>query len=787
VGSPSFATIGEITRRKDGLAKVTGKELYPSDMNLPYMLHARVLRSPHPHARIVSIDTSAAEKMGAVCITAADVPQTRYNERQVSIPAKTYRDRTVLPHVVRQVGEGVAAVAARTEALAERAIRAIDVEYEVLPAVFDPRAAMEPDAPQLYDDVMLGDVVLPIERNVACERRVTVGDVEIGFAEADLVVEREYQTGRVYHAQMEPKAAVCRPQADGGIEVWATMQSIHNTRQLLGRIFDIPLSKVSVHRSSIGGAFGSSIQMNTPIAICVALALKAKKPVKLVLTREEDMYDHCKYPAVISVRYGVKEDGTITAGEMKTLVDVGSHNIQAYPLLGCMSGWFVSLYRMPHMNFEGTTVYTNKAPACAMQGYGNPDVSFAVESTIDIIAEKLGMDPIELRIKNYVGLGEEFWGQGPTVRSIIRSCGVEEMLRKGAPMIGWDERGRPEDKTGRYRRGIGVGRTFHTSGTGAAMPGEVIDYSTAMVKVNEDGSVDFSTALMCHGGGTLEACAKFVAEELGVPLDKVGISPASTTDTGYDVCTHATRGVYCGGGAVVEAAKGAKARLLEFASRLIEVNPEALQIAPDHEAGQGVIFLEGAAGKRITVGEVAKTAQLKGWGTAVAVSSHRMVNCPPCFVTNFVEVEVDTLTGEVKVTRAVCAVDAGTVVNPDLAAGQLEGGLCRGIAQALLEDTDYRTDTGELTCGGTYVDYKLYTAADMPPVDDVQTFFATTFEPSGPFGAKGIGEAANNAVAAAVMNALENAIGIRFQFIPVTPEMILTALQGGACEGVFPE
>jgi xanthine dehydrogenase molybdenum-binding subunit len=238
---------------------------------------------------------------------------------------------------------------------------------------------------------------------------------------------------------------------------------------------------------------------------------------------------------------------------------------------------------------------------------------------------------------------------------------------------------------------------------------------------------------------------------------------------------------------VVEAAKGAKARLLEFASRLIEVNPEALQIAPDHETGQGVIFLEGAAGKRITVGEVAKTAQLKGWGTAVAVSSHRMVNCPPCFVTNFVEVEVDTLTGEVKVTRAVCAVDAGTVVNPDLAAGQLEGGLCRGIAQALLEDTDYRAATGELTCGGTYVDYKLYTAADMPPVDDVQTFFASTFEPSGPFGAKGIGEAANNAVAAAVMNALENAIGIRFQFIPVTPEMILTALQGGACEGVFPE
>ena len=512
----------------------------------------------------------------------------------------------------------------------------------------------------------------------------------MGFEEADLIVEREYQTGRVYHAQMEPKAAMCRPLADGGIELWATLQSIHNTRQLLGRIFDLPLSKVRVHRSNIGGAFGSSIQMNTPVAICVALALKARKPVKIVLTREEDMYDHCKYPAEIHLKYGVKRDGTIVAGELKTLVDIGAHNIQAYPLLGCMSGWFVSLYRMPHMNFEGTAVYTNKTPACAMQGYGNPDVSFAVESHMDIIAEKLGMDPIELRLKNYVGLGEEFWGQGPTVRSIIKSCGVEEMLLKGAEMIGWKDRGRPEDKTGRYRRGIGVGRTFHTSGTGAAMPGEVIDYSTAMVKVNEDGSVDMSTALMCHGGGTLDACAKLVAEEMGVPFDLVGISPASTTDTGYDVCTHATRGVYCGGGSAVEAAKSAKARLLEFASRLIEVNPAALQIAPDPETGEGVIFLEGAADKRITVREVAKTAQLKGWGTAIAVESHRMVNCPPCFVTNFVEVEVDTWTGEVRVPRAVCAVDAGTVVNPDLAAGQLEGGLCRGIGQALLEDTAVR-------------------------------------------------------------------------------------------------
>jgi xanthine dehydrogenase molybdenum-binding subunit len=772
-----FHAIGRIFRRKEGYARVTGREIYSSDVSLPHMLYARVLRSPYPHAKIISIDTREAEKLGAVCISHNEIPKIKYNERQVSIPQKTYRDRTVLPDKVRHVGEGVVAVAAKTEALAEKALKRIVVKFEQLPAVFDPYEAMQESSPVLYEDIMLGDKVLPIRQNIACFREVGEGDVERGFKEADLIVENEFKTGRVYHSQMENKAVVCRPEADGGITVWPTTQSIHNTRQLLGRIFNIPLSKVNVHRVPIGGTFGSSIQMNTPIAICVALARKAQKPVKLVLTREEDMYDHCKYPTIMRLKYGVKRNGTLTAGYLKTIVDIGGHNIQAYPLLGCMAGWFVSLYRMPHLKFEGTAVYTNKAPACAMQGYGNPQVSFAVESQMDIMAEELGIDPIEIRLKNYVGLGETFWGQGPTVRSVIRSCGVEEMLLRGKEIIGWENRISPQLKTQRFRRGIGVGRGFHTSGTGAPTPGEVIDYSTAMVKINEDGSVDCSTALMCHGGGTLEAGAKIVAEELGVPLENVGISPSDTRSTGYDVCTHATRGVYCGGASLQRAAQKAKRTLFEFASRLIDVNPAALRIHPEEGSGQGVIYLPGTLAKNISIGEVAKTAQFKGWGSIIGVVSHRQVNCPPCFVTNFIEVEVDTLTGRIRLTRAVAAVDAGTVINPDLASGQLEGGLCRGIGLALLEDTDYNTETGELTCGGYLTDYKIFTAQDMPSLDDISTFFASTYEPSGPFGAKGIGEAANNATAGAIANAIYDAVGIRFKEAPITPEKVLDAFK----------
>jgi xanthine dehydrogenase molybdenum-binding subunit len=772
-----FSTIGRVTRRKDGISKVTGKEIYASDVTFPNMLYGKAVRSPYPHAKVISIDTSAAEKMGAICIVYDDVPKIRYNERQVSIPQKTYRDRTILANVVRHVGEAVAAVAAKSEALAEKAMRSVVVEYEQLPPIYDAEESMKPNAPKIYDDIMLGDEIFPIEKNIACFREVSEGDVEKGFAEADLIVENEFKTGRVYHGQMETKAVVCQTGADGSIDVYPTTQSIHNTRQLLGRIFEIPLNKVNVHRVTLGGSFGSSIQMNSNIPICVALSLKAKRAVKMVLSREEDMYSHCKYPSVIRIKYGVKSDGTITAGELKTTVDIGAHNIQAYPLLGCMAGWFVSLYRMPNLRFEGTAVYTNKVPACAMQGYGNPQVTFAVESQIDIIAEKLGIDPIDMRLKNYVGLGETFWGQGPTVRSIIKSCGVEEMLVKGRELFDWNQRTHFKEKTGRYRKGIGVARGFHTSGTGAPTPGEVIDYSTAMVKVNEDGSVDFSTALMCHGGGTLEAAAKVVAEEMGVPLDKVGISPSSTRTTGYDVCTHATRGVYCGTSTIQKATKEAKDKLLAIAGRMIDVNPLALVIEPDEESGQGIIHLPGAPHKSISIEKVAKTAQYKGWGTIIASLTHRQVNCPPCFVTNFIEVEVDMETGKITLTRAIGAVDAGTVVNPDLAAGQLEGGLCRGVTLALLEDTDYHEETGELTCGGFLTDYKMYSSQDMPPLKDVTTFFANTYEPSGPFGAKGIGEAANNATAGAVANAIYDAIGIRFKETPMTPEVVLEAIQ----------
>lgn len=772
-----FKTLGRVTPRKDGIAKVTGAEKYASDITVPRMWHARVLRSPYAHARIKSIDTRAAEALGAVCLTFSDVPKLKYNERIVSTPPHLYRDRTVLADKARHVGEAIAAVAAPTEALAEKAVRALQVEYEVLPTITDPEKAMEPGAEPIHTAVVLGEKEIPIENNVAVKREIIMGDVEEGFAEADLIVEREFKTSRIYHAQMECKSVVCNPEPDGGITVWPTTQSIHNVRQLLGEIYSIPLHKVNVKRVTIGGTFGSSIQMNSVIPICVGLALKARRPVKLVTTREEDMYDHARYQTSIKLKLGVKRDGMLVAGHMRAVADIGGHNIQAFPLLSVLAGWWASLYKLPNMKFEGKAVYTNKQPSCAMQGFGNPQATFVTESLMDEIAHDLGMDPIEFKLKNYVGLGGTFWGQGPSVQSIIRSDGVPQLLAEGARRIGWSTRPAPGSQSTRYRRGIGMARGFHTSGAGAPKPGEVIDYSGALVKINEDGSVDVVHAMMDHGGGTLEAIAKIVAEELGVPLDKVGISPADTLTTVYDVVTHATRGVYAGGGAAHKAAKKAKAQLLDYASRVLGVQAESLVIEPDEKLGQGVIYCPSFPEKRMTVGALAKMCQVNSWGSIAAVESLRQVNCPPAFVTYFIDLEVDTYTGIVTTKRVAIGSDCGTVVNPDMAIGQLEGGLSKGMGYALVEDNRWDPQTGQLLSKGFWVDGKTPSMSESPLLKDIETHFADTYEPSGPFGAKGIGEAATNPCAAAYANALYNALGIRFRELPISPEKILAGLR----------
>ncbi len=772
-----FNIIGHATRRKDGIARVTGQEQYTVDLKLPRMLYGRYVASPYAHALVKRVDTSAAKALGTVVITWDDVPHVPFNERIVSVPWVLHRDRTVLADKVRRMGEPVAAVAAETEELAERAARAVVVEYEPLPVVTDPWEAMAPGAPQLYDTVAygLGETVT-VKNNVIVERDINQGDIEQAFAEADMFVEGHFKTPKIYHMQMEPKGAVCKPEPDGGFTLWCTTQSIHNVRIILGQVFNIPLSKIDVRRMAVGGTFGSSIQMNTVIPITVALALKAGRPVKISLTREEDMHDHSKYPSDIQLKIAAKRDGTLLGAEMSVVADIGAHIIQGYSYLGVCAGWLMSLYRFPALRYNGKAVYTNKGPSCAMQGFGNPQITFAVESLIDELARKLNLDPIELRLKNYVGLGGTSWGQGPLVKSIVQSDGVPQLLRDGAAKFGWYEPRPSTDPQDRYRRGRGLARGFHTSSAGAPAPGDIIDFSGALVKINQDGSVDVVSAVMDHGGGTLEAFAKITAEALCVPLEKVDVSPVGTRTSVYDVVTHATRGIYAGGGAVLKATQKVREELLQTASHYMNVQPEALRLRLDEALGQGVVYAPSLPGKQMTVGEIATRCWTDSWKTIAAVESYRPVNCPPCYVTVFVEVEVDTWTGIVRTVKAVMGGDSGTVINPVQVAGQLEGGLSKGAGFALYENLEWDA-TGQLRSKGYLVDGKVPGINESPRLDSVTTHFADTYEPSGPFGAKGIGEAATNPVAGAYANAVRDALGIRFYELPITPEKILAALK----------
>jgi len=776
-----FEILGKDSRRKNAVARVTGRERYSVDVTLPRMLHGRVLVSPYAHARIKGIDVSAAEAMGAVVLTFDDIPKVRYNERIITTPSVLHKDFYVLADKVRYRGEAVAAVAAETEDLAEKAVRAIEVEYESLPVYTEPREAMAGDAEPIYDRVLWGGEPFDIKRNVACERDIEEGDVEAAFADADVVVEGSFETPKVYHAQMEPKTAICDPEPDGGLTVWCTTQSIHNVRIVLGEIFDIPLSKINVKRVPIGGTFGSSIQMNPPIPVAAALALKAGRPVKVSMTREEDAHDHARYGTQIDLKLAAQKDGTLLGAKMNLIADTGAHNIQPYSFLGVCAGWLVSLYRIPAIRYKGTAVYTNTTPSCAMRGFGNPQVTFPTESLMDELAHELGMDPVELRLRNYVGMGDTFWGQGPLVRSIVHSDGVPELLERGKKAIRWQDRKPKGSKTGRYRRGIGMARGFHTSSAGAPQPGDVIDFSGAMVKVNTDGSVDVITALMDHGGGTHEAVAKLVAETLCVPLGEVDLAPAETRSTVYDVCTHATRGVYAGGGAAVKAAETVRDEIIETAAQFMDVMPDALELTFDRNRGHSVIHAPAIPDRTMTLAELATRCWSESRKTIAAVKSYRATNCPPAYVTVFLDIEIDTWTGHVETRRAVMGSDCGTVINPRLAAGQLEGGLSMGAGYAIYEDAEWDA-RGHLESGGYWIDAKTPAIGETPYLEHLEVHFADTYEPTGPFGAKGIGEAAMNPVAAAYANAIYNAIGIRFYSLPITAEKILKALRGGTDE-----
>ncbi len=769
-----FSVIGKDHPRVEAEDRARGEYQYIGDMSLPYMLHAKVLRSPYAHALVKRIDTRKAERMPGVkaVITYKDVA----DRLLLRIPGIHFTNKTrlqdshALEEEVRYVGDRVAAVAAVSPEIAEEALGLIEVEYEELPAIFDPMEAMKSGAPPVHKMIMVGSEEVKVKDNIFGATLVTSGDVEEGFKQAELVFENEFWTGHQHNAPLALPICICKPLRGGGLEVWSATQSIHTERWCLADSLGIPRSKIKVHRVALGGAFGYYLYLHFNDPICAHLAIKSGLPVKLEGSREECFIEGGRHPAIIKVKTGVKKDGTFTARDMR-FIDAHGAYASGSSIVKLACGFFLSMYRCPNQRFDGFSVYTNTSPIGVMRGAGNPQMNFAVESQMDIIAEKLNIDPAELRLKNHLREGDVFYGQGVDVSSIVHSCGVPQLIKEGARRIGWEDRNTTtlvKDRSW-IKRGKGMAYGFHTSGGASERPSSVLlDYSGAMVKMNEDGVASLVIACADFGSGNSSSIAAIVAEELGIRYEDVIVADADTDVTPFEYGTHASRSLYSVGSAAKAAAHNTKKVILDWASRMLSVPADQL------EARDRRVYVKTDHARGLTIQEVLENAQSEVWGgTAMGTASQRAPACPPHFVVTFIEVEVNTLTGEVKVVCAVHGADVGRLISPNIVRGQLIGGVHQGIGYALTENVVYDPLDGHVV-NPNFRDYKLLTPLDMPRVE---TFFADTHEPTGPFGAKGIGEGATNSVAAAVYNAVYNAIGVRIYTMPITPEKILQGLR----------
>jgi len=769
-----FLVIGKDHRRVDVEDKARGEYQYVGDISLPNMLHAKVLRSPYAHALVKKINTEKAEKLPGVkaVITHKNVP----DRPMLRIPGIHFTNRTrlqdshILEEEVRYVGDRVAAVAAESLEIAEEALRLIEVEYQELPAVLDPIEAMKSDAHLVHKKVILGNDEVEMKNNIFGETPLSFGDIDEGFKLADILIENEYRTGYQHNAPVALPVSICKPLRNGGLEVWNATQGIHTTRWCLADSLDISISKIKVYRVAVGGAFGYYLYLHFNDPICAALALKAGLPVRLEGSREEAFIEGGRHPAIIRLKTGIKKDGTFTAMDMQFIDSHGAY-ASGSSIVRLACGFFVSMYHCPNIRFDGFSVYTNTRPISVMRGAGNPQQNFAVESQMDIIAEKLGMDPAELRLKNYLRIGDTFYGQGPDVTSEVKSCGVPQLIEEGGKRIGWENRkaSTPYKDKPWIKRGIGMAYGFHTSGGASEKPSSILlDYSGAIIKMNEDGTASLTISCADQGSGNVTSIAAVVAEELGIRYENVIVISTDTDTAPFDYGTHASRALYSSGNAARAAAQNAKAVILDWASRMLLVPADQLAVR------DGNIYVKTEPFNSISMQVVLENAQSEAWGgTVMGTASQRSPACPPHFTVTFIEVEVDTMTGEVKPVRAVHGADVGTPIIPSAVRGQLIGGLHMGLGYALTENLVHDANDGHVT-NPNFRDYKLLTPLDMP---EVEVFCADTYEPTGPFGAKGVGEGATNPVAAAVFNAVYSAIGVRVFTMPITPEKILEGLK----------
>lgn len=762
--SKGYNSVGKRITQVDVAAKATGEARYTADLKLPGMLIGKVLHSPYPHANIKKIDTSKALALPGVeaVITVEDTPKHYYARSYRDSPMNAgghlqHSDELILNEKCRYIGDHIAAVAAVDEKTADAALDLIEVEYEQLPFYIYPQDAMKPGAVPIHDWAP-NNVPIIIDSPPPSLKQ---GDMEKAFAESDLIVEETFYASKQVGAHIETQACIANVDANGRITCYGPSQLPHLFRRELAKMFNTTVGNINVVTPFVGGSFGIRLScQNEPIAI--ALALKAKKPVKLVYTKEEDFVElDTRTPDWIKIKAGFKKDGTLLAKDIDVLTWSGGYLGRAQLAGGIILTWGLGHYRCPNTDGRVKIVYTNTTPTGAMRGFGNPPLAWADEQIMDMAAEKLGMDPVELRLKNVKKAGE------PSNMTLpLESCYEDDCFIEGAKAIGWKEKfGKKQE--GRFRRGVGCAGMMHCSGAHPLL----LEHSGAIIKFNEDGTASLMINPGSPGTHIWGALAQIAAEELGIYPEDFKIVAGTTDGSLFDLGSHASRSTFVTGNAVREAAGKAKVRILARAAKALGVTPEELDIK------DRIVFVKANPEKTITVAQVCSDAIYNFDGeceTITGVSSWDSKYTSPPTAAYFAEVEVDMETYEVKVVNFVSALDCGTAINPMSVEGQGEGGIQQGLGYALTEHYGINEKTGKCE-SDNFTTYKMPGVLDMP--ENTQVIIIDKPDPKGPFGAKGVGEPGSVGVTPAIGNAIYNAIGVRVLDLPVTPEKIYAALK----------
>lgn len=748
------AIIGHSVKRVDLLGKVTGAAQYAGDIQLPGMLHARTLRCKVAHANIRRIDTTRALALTGVkaVLTHENVPRVLHAGSPHPRSSSLAADQYILDRKVRYWGEGVAVVAATTGEIAEAALDLIEVDYEPLPAVFTVEDALAPGAPLLHEVGPGGNLVIP-------PFRVTRGDVERGFAEADLIVEGEYEGGRPTPAYMEPNVCVCQWDGNGRLTVQLSTQTAFMVRGIMAEVLGLPLHQVRVLVDHMGGGFGAKQDLFQSEFLCALLARQTRRPVRLEYTREETFLGgRSRHPAKIWLKQGFKKDGSITARQARLVYNSGAYGSHGPGVTIVGTSALTSLYRCDNVDLEGRCVYTNSPIAGAYRGYGVVQAYYALDIQLEEAAHQLGMDAAEFKLKNAVREGD----LAPSGHPIV-GHGLQDCIRRGMHEVNWPAlRAAPRQAQGALRTGWGMGCEMHGS---SAYPG-IKEQGNAIVKLNEDGTAVLMTGTAGLGTGAHTALAQIVAEELGLNFEDVHVVHGDTDVVPWDIGAFASHTTYMGGRASQMAAAEVKRQLLARAAELLQSPPDQLRVC-----GGLITAIDSA--RSITVHDAVAArkgvpaAQFVGTATYHPTKSYS-------FAAHFVQVQVDTETGQISVLQVVPVHEIGKVIHPVAAAGQIEGGIQQGIGHTLYEDYQIDLKTGR-SLNANFVDYKMPLAMDMPPIRTV--ILETAPDPGGPFGAKGVGEDPIIAIGPAIANAVFDAIGVRFRHYPIKPEQVLQALQ----------